>query len=288
MGSNVVRTDNEATSLNSISVGEVELELLLEGIYRLYGYDFRQYARSTVRRRLAEIIGREALDNLSMLQGKILRTPELLDKVVSSLSIQVSSLFRDPRFYHAFRHRAVPLLRTYPSIRIWLAGCSTGEEVYSMAILLTEEDLLNKCRIYGTDLNSDALATASRGTYSAPHIAKSERDYKEAGGARSLSDYFQISGKEAQILPSLQRRATFFQHNLVTDASFNDFHVIFSRNVLIYFIKPLQDRVHELLYQSLVRFGILGLGANETLHLTPKEKHYRPLDETARLYRRTD
>ncbi len=258
MGSHAVHTNHPATSPNSISADEVELELLLEGIFRFYGYDFRQYARSTVRRRLTEIMGREGLDNLSMLQGEILRKPELLDKVVSSLSIQVSSLFRDPRFYLAFRQRAVPLLRTYPSIRIWHAGCATGEEVYSMAILLT------------------------------PHVARSERDYKEAGGARSWSDYFQISGKEAKILPSLQRRVTFFQHNLATDASFNDFHVIFCRNVLIYFSKPLQDRVHELLYQSFVRFGILGLGANETLHVTPKEKHYKALDETARLYRRTD
>src|SRR6267143_932555 len=189
MGSIGVRVDNSATSRNSISIDEVELELLLEGIHRVYGYDFRQYARSTVRRRLTEIMGREGLDNLSMLQGEILRKPELLDKVVSSLSIQVSSLFRDPRFYLAFRQRAVPLLRTYPSIRIWHAGCATGEEVYSMAILLTEEDLFNKCRIYGTDLNPDALATATRGTYSAQQIARSEHDYKEAGGARSLSDY---------------------------------------------------------------------------------------------------
>src|SRR2546425_1165562 len=178
MGTSGVRTDNSAASPTTISVDELELELLLEGIYGLYGYDFRQYARSTVRRRLTEIMGKEGLDNLSMLQGKILRTPELLDKVVSSLSIQVSSLFRDPRFYLAFRRRAVPLLRTYPSIRIWHAGCATGEEVYSMAILLTEEALFNKCRLYGTDLNPDALATASRGSYAAPHIARSERDYK--------------------------------------------------------------------------------------------------------------
>ena len=288
MRANGVRVDDSAPSPNSTSADEVELELLLEGVYRLYGYDFRQYARSTVRRRLAEIMSRDGSDNLSILQGRILRNPELLDEVVSRLSIQVSSLFRDPRFYLAFRQRAVPLLRTYPSIRIWHAGCATGEEVYSMAALLTEEDLFHKCRIYGTDLNPDALATASRGSYPAENVARSEHNYKEAGGTRSLSDYFQISGKVATILPSLQRRVTFFQHNLVTDASFNDFHVIFCRNVLIYFSKPLQDRVHDLLYHSLVRFGILGLGANETLHLTPREKHYRFLDEVARLYRRTD
>src|SRR5437588_10808074 len=146
MGSQGARTDHPATSLNSVSVDDVEMELLLEGIYRLYGYDFRQYARSTVRRRLTEITGKEGLDNLSMLQGKILRNPELLDKVVSGLSIQVSSLFRDPRFYLVFRQRAVPLLRTYPSIRIWHAGCATAEEVNLMASLLTEEASSNNCR----------------------------------------------------------------------------------------------------------------------------------------------
>src|SRR6267143_2129732 len=174
MGSHALHTNHPATSPNSISADEVELELLLEGIYRLYGYDFRQYARSTVKRRLTEIMGREGSDNLSILQGRILRNSELLDKIVSGLSIQVSSLFRDPRFYLTFRKRAVPLLRTYPSIRIWHAGCATGEEVYSMATLLTEEDLFNKCRIYGTDLNPGALATATRGTYSAQQIARSE------------------------------------------------------------------------------------------------------------------
>src|SRR5207237_5601331 len=171
MGSNAARTGTSATSPNSSSIDEVELELLLEGIHRLYGYDFRQYARSTVRRRLTEVMARDGSENLSMLQGRMLRKPELLDKVISSLSIQVSSLFRDPRFYLAFRQRVVPLLRTYPSIRIWHAGCATGEEVYSMAILLTEEDLFRKCRIYGTDWNSETWATASRGISPAPRLA---------------------------------------------------------------------------------------------------------------------
>src|SRR5437868_6069690 len=172
MGLHGVRIDNSAAPPNSTSTDDVELELLLEAVYRQYGYDFRQYARSTVRRRLTEIMGKEGSDNLSILQGRILRNPALLDQVVSGLSIQVSSLFRDPRFYLAFRHRAVPLLKTYPSIRIWHAGCATGEEVYSMAALLTEEDLFRKCRNYGTDLNPDALATASRGAYSTQNIAK--------------------------------------------------------------------------------------------------------------------
>jgi chemotaxis protein methyltransferase CheR len=288
MGSHLVRTETPAELPDPVLIDEIEVDLLLEGIYRLYGYDFRQYARNTVRRRLAETMRREGLAHLSTLQGRLLREPELLENVVSSLSIQVSSLFRDPRFYLAFRRKVVPLLRTYPSIRIWHAGCATGEEVYSMAILLSEEDLFNKSQIYGTDLNIAGLEAASRGTYPAAQVMTSDRDYKEAGGKRSLSDYFQISGEEARILPSLKRRITFFQHNLATDASFNDFHAIFCRNVLIYFSKPLQDRVHDLFYHSLVRFGIMGLGANETLHVTPKEKHYRPLDEIARLYRRID
>ena len=288
MRSNLVRAEHTAAPPSSLSAGELEVELLLEGIYRLYGYDFRQYARSTVNRRLAEILKKEKLDNLSVLQGRLLREPELLDRVVSALSIQVSSLYRDANFYLAFRQKVAPLLRTYPSIRIWHAGCASGEEVYSIAILLHEEHLLNKCQIYGTDLNIAALEAASQGTYSAQEVGESDHNYKEAGGTRSLTDYFQVAGKQAGILPNLKRRVTFFQHNLVTDASFNDFHVIFCRNVLIYFSKPLQDRVHDLLYQSLVRFGILGLGANESVHLTPKERHYRPLDEAARLYRRID
>jgi chemotaxis protein methyltransferase CheR len=286
MGSQLV--SNSGTPIGDFAVETAEMDLLLEAIHRVFGYDFRQYARSTVQRRLVEIMLGEHCQNLSELQGKVLRHFGVLNKVVSALSIQVSSLFRDGTFFQAFRRKAVPILRTYPSVRIWHAGCATGEEVYSLAILLAEEGLLTKCRLYATDINIDAMEIAANGIYKQSDIEGGQWSYLQAGGSKSLPDYFQTSGGEARVLDSFKERITFFHHNLVTDTSFNDFHVILCRNVLIYFDKPLKDRVHELLYESLVRFGILGLGGNETLHITPKEKRYKILDETARLYRRTD
>jgi chemotaxis protein methyltransferase CheR len=279
---------NPGPIVDEPDVESTELDLLLEAVHRLFGYDFRQYARSTVRRRVMEIMLRERFQNLSELQGKVLRDSAVLNKVVSALSVQVSSLFRDAKFYLAFRRKAVPILRTYPSIRIWHAGCASGEEVYSTAIVLAEEGLISKCRLYATDVNVDALEIAATGVYQQRDLTGSEWSYRQAGGSKSLSDYFPVTRGEGRVIESLKKRITFFQHNLVTDTSFNDFHMIFCRNVLIYFNKPLQDRVHQVLYDSLVRFGILGLGAAETLHLTPKEKRYRVLDEAARLYRRTD
>lgn len=278
----------EAAAPKECSVDDIELDLLLEGIYRLFGYDFRQYARSTIKRRLSEITKGCGLDNFSELQSKTLRDSALLKSVVSALSVQASSFFRDPGFYTALRRKAVPILRTYPSVRVWHAGCAAGQEVYSTAILLEEEGLLGRCHLYATDINPDGLNTGSRGSYPAAGIKSSEHHYSQAGGQRNLTDYFEMSGRDAHVRPELKKRITFFEHNLATDHSLNEFHLILCRNVLIYFAKPLQDRVHRLLYDSLVRLGVIGLGANETLHLTPKEKHYRPLDDSARLYRRID
>jgi chemotaxis protein methyltransferase CheR len=262
--------------------------LLLEAIHSVFGYDFRQYARSTLKRRLKEVAAKRGLASLSELQGRVLRDPELLNAVVTALSVQVSSFFRDSHFFLAFRRKVVPFLKTYPSLRLWHAGCATGEEVYSTAIVLMEEQLLNRSQIYATDVNVDALDAASRGGYTAETISSSELGYKASGGNRSLADYFQVVGKRARFREDFKERINFFRHNLVTDNSFKEFHVILCRNVLIYFGKPLQDRVHEILYNSLVPFGVLGLGAHETLHLTPKQKRYRTLDDMARLYRRMD
>jgi chemotaxis protein methyltransferase CheR len=270
------------------AVEDTEIDLLLEAVDRVFGYDFRHYARSTVQRRVADLVQRMHLRNVSELQGKLLREPEVLNSVVSALSVQVSSFFRDPKVYLVFRQKVVPILKTYPFVRIWHAGCASGEEVYSIAILLKEEGLFDRCQIYATDINAEALHNAALGVYPAQNITASANSHRESGNSGCLADYFQIAGREARILPDLTRPITFFQHNLVTDHSFNEFHVILCRNVLIYFSKPLQDRVHKLLYDSLIRLGVLGLGTNETLHLTPKEKHYRALDEGARLYRRTD
>ncbi len=275
--------NNETYAALAGAIEDTETELLLEGIHRVFGYDFRQYARKTVKRRLKEVMDKRRVATVSELQGRVFRDPDMLAAVVSALSVQVSSFFRDGKFYLAFRRKVVPILKTYPSVRIWHAGCATGEEVYSMAMLLTEEGVFNKSQIYATDLNSDALEMAARGRYLLGHVSASQISYKESGGLRSIGAYFQNMGNHAGVMEELRQRITFFRHNLVTDRSFNDFHVVLCRNVLIYFAKPLQDRVHELLYESLVRLGILGLGANETLHLTPKQKHYRAFDELARL-----
>jgi chemotaxis protein methyltransferase CheR len=270
------------------NIEDEELNLLLQRVYDVHGYDFRQYARGSLKRRVAEIIAREGLRNVSELQGRVLRDSELFHGLVCDLTVQVSSFFRDSDFFQAFRRRAVPILRTYPSIRIWHAGCATGEEAYSLAMILSEEGLLHKCRFYATDINSQSLERAALGAYSIGEVGEADRSYRESGGALSLWEYFQPAPGGVQIVPDLKDRITFFQHNLATDGSFNDFHVIVCRNVLIYFSRPLQDRVHELFYNSFVRFGILGLGANETIDLTPKSHKYRPLDENSWLYRRIE
>ena len=271
-----------------MAVQETELDLLLEGVFRLFGYDFRQYAPGTLKRRVSALVAEEGLSSVSELQGRVFRDPDLLQRLMSALSVRASGFFRDAKFYGAFREKAVPMLRTYPFIRIWHAGCANGEEVYSMAILMQEEGLFEKCDFYATDIDSSALKAAGRGVYSRPVVVSSTESYREAGGKTSLTDYFSISGRDARIKAELKERVTFMRHNLVTDGSLNEFNVILCRNVLIYFAKPLQNRVHELLYSSLTRFGILGLGANETLNVTPREKHYKALDGGSKLYRRID
>jgi chemotaxis protein methyltransferase CheR len=267
-------------------IREVEIDLLLEGVFRIFGYDFRQYSRRSVRRRLTDLAREESLKSISSLQEKVFRNEDTLNRLISALAVQVSHLFRDPAFFLAFRRTAIPLLRTYPSIRIWHAGCSTGEEVYSMAILLKEEGVFERSRIYATDINDASLAIARHGEYTASEIKDTEENYIRAGGKRSLRDYFAIEGNKAVVDSSLRKNMMFTRHNLVTDGSFNEFHAILCRNVLIYFTQELAERVHELLFHSLVRFGILALGAKESLQFLAREKSYRALDEEARLYRR--
>jgi len=269
-------------------VQETELRLLLEGIFRLFGYDFRQYAPGTLKRRVGALVAQEGLESVSELQGKIFRDPALLERLMGALSVQTSGFFRNAHFYRAFRDKAVPLLRTYPFLRIWHAGCATGEEVYSTAILMSEEGLLQRCVFYATDIDRSALNAAQCGVYPRSRITASEHNHKESGGKGALTEYFDLSSREGTVITGLREKVTFMTHNLVTDGSLNEFNVILCRNVLIYFSKPLQQRVHELLYASLTRFGILGLGAHENLSLTPMERHYQALDENSKLYRRTD
>jgi chemotaxis protein methyltransferase CheR len=268
------------------SVEEIELQLLLEAIYRHYGFDFRNYALSSLRRRVRDVLRLQHVESISVLQDRILRDRTWLDRFVHALSVNVSSMFRDPDFYRTFRKEVVPFLKTHPFIRFWLAGVSMGEEVYSLAILLQEEGIYDRCRIYATDINDSVLKTAKEGIYPIESMEMYTNNYIKAGGMRTFSDYYTAAYDRALLKASLRNNVVFAQHNLASDSSFNEFHVILCRNVMIYFNKDLQAHVHDLLHQSLVIFGILGLGARETIRFSPHEHDYEEVDGASKLYRR--
>jgi chemotaxis protein methyltransferase CheR len=275
-----------AFSQQSQSVEEIELSLLLEGVYRQYGFDFRNYALSSLRRRVWNFMRNENLASISLLQDRVLHDRTWLERFLYSLSVNVSAMFRDPPFYRAFRNEVVPLLRTYPFVRIWLAGVSMGEEVYSLAIVLKEEGIYERCRIYATDINEAVLKKAKEGIYPIDLMQTYTSNYIKAGGTAAFSDYYTAAYERVILKSSLRENVVFAQHNLASDASFNEFHVILCRNVMIYFNSQLQAQVHHLLHQSLVMFGVLGLGAKETMKFSPHESAYEEIDSVARLYRR--
>jgi len=277
--------DGPPVSYNA-ELERVEIELLLEGIFRHYGFDFRSYAYASIRRRLWKRIEAEGLSSISQLQALVLHEPAAMERLLLDLSVSVTAMFRDPGFYQVFRHDVVPLLRTYPFIRIWHAGCSTGEEVYSTAILLEEEDLLDRTRMYATDINGAVLQQARAGIFPLNRMQEYTENYIRAGGKRSFSEYYTAKYDGALFSPSLSRNTVFSQHNLVTDRSFAEFTVIFCRNVLIYFDRELQDHVHSLFYDSLVMFGILALGSKESLRLSQYEPCYEKLHPREKLYRK--
>lgn len=265
---------------------DIEIQLLLEGIFQYYGFDFRGYSLASLKRRVWNTIREEQLGSISGLQEKVLHDPAYLERLLLNLSVNVTSMFRDPSFYVALRRQVVPLLRTYPFIRIWCAGCSTGQEVYSLAILLQEEGIYHRCRIYATDMNEMVLRKAKTGIYSLELMQEYTYLYLKAGGKQCFSDYYTAAYDNAILRPFLKENIVFSQHNLATDGSFNEFNVILCRNVLIYFNQSLQTRVHKLLYESLCMFGILGLGHKESLRLTPYQQHYEELAIHEKLYRR--
>lgn len=270
----------------SAELERLEIELLLEGVFRHYGFDFRSYAYASIRRRLWKRIEAEELHSISELQALVLHDPAAMERLLLDLSINVTAMFRDPGFYAAFRETVVPLLRTYPFIRIWHAGCSTGEEVYSTAILLEEEGLLDRTRIYATDINDVVLQQARQGIFPLNRMQEYTENYLRAGGKRSFSEYYTAKYDGALFSPSLTRNVVFSQHNLVTDRSFAEFNVIFCRNVLIYFDRQLQERVHALFYESLVTFGVLALGSKESLRFSQYEDCYEKLDPREKLFRK--
>jgi chemotaxis protein methyltransferase CheR len=265
---------------------DIELALLLEAVYLRYHYDFRGYAPASLKRRLAQAMQRAGCQSLSQLQDRLLREPTLFPMLLDFLTVQVSEMFRDPGYFRALREQVVPLLRTYPSLRIWIAGCSTGEEVYSMAILLQEEGLLERSLIYATDINAGALERAQSGTYDVGRIAGFTDNHIKSGARSSLSDYYTAAYGKAMFEKSLRTHIVFADHSLSTDSAFSEVQLISCRNVLIYFDRQLQERAVGLFRESLCHKGFLGLGAKESLRFSGHSEAFSSFVRAERIFRK--
>jgi chemotaxis protein methyltransferase CheR len=267
---------------------DIELKVLFESIYLKYNYDFRHYSLSSMKRSLVHAMNRMGCPTLSVLQTKVLHDSECFYDLLQSLTIPVSEMFRDPSYFLALREKVIPYLKTYPSLKIWVAGCSTGEEVYSLAILLQEEDLLERTILYATDINSRSLEKAEKGSLSKNAIEKFTQNYKESGGKRSLSDYYTTASDSVTFNGALKKNITFTDHSLVTDAVFSETHLISCRNVLIYFDRGLQDRVIGLFHESLCGQGFLGLGFHETIQFSQYAKYFDPFMKKDRIFQKRE
>lgn len=261
------------------SVEDIEIRLLLEAIALHYHYDFRDYSMASIKRRLRQARSHFNCDSFSQLQHLVLHDPTVFSSLLSYLTVQVSELFRDPAYYRAIRELVVPHLRTYPSLKVWVAGCSAGEELYSLAILFREEGLEERTLFYGTDINPEALRRAEAGVYELDRIPQFTENHRLAGGKSSLSDYYTAAYGSAVLDKSLRRRAVFSDHSLASDAVFAEVQLVSCRNVLIYFDRELQDRAIGLFEGSLARKGFLGLGSKESLRFS---KHANAFTEFAR------
>jgi len=264
-------------------IENIELELLLEGVYQHYGYDFRDYAHASIKRRIKRHMAIHHIERVSQLQDRILHDAELMNQLLMDISVHVTEIFRDADFYRSFREHVVPILHTFPLFHIWHAGCSTGEEVYSMAILLREEGLLDRARIYATDINEQALKTAKQGIYPLSCMKDSTALYLAAGGKECFSDYYTARYGSVIFDPELKQHITFCDHNLVTDQSFHQFEVILCRNVMIYFNNDLKRHTLQLFHQSLSPMGIMAVGAKESIHM---KDHFEAFDPANRMYRK--
>lgn len=268
------------------SLETLEIELLLEGVFRSYGLDFRQYSRSYLRRRLQHRARMENVQTLTSLLDKVLHVEGCIERLLADLSINVTAMFRDPNLFLRLRRDVASRLRRLESVRIWLAGCSTGEEAYSIAILLQEEKLLEKAQIYATDINPRWLESAKQFTAPLSRMREYTQNYLQAGGTQPFSSYYRVDGKQVIFHPELFQNVHFFQHNLATDGSFHEFDLILCRNVLIYFDADLQRRVHELFCDSLRSGGYLALGRQETLDFSSISCYFETLSRPERLYRK--
>lgn len=265
---------------------DIELRLLLEGIFLRYGYDFREYSPASLKRRLAQAREHFGCATFSELQGLVLHSPDTLEPLLGFLTVQVSEMFRDPEYFRVLREKVIPHLRTFPSVKVWVAGCSAGEEFYSLAILFREEGLENRTLFYATDINPVALKKAEAGVYAMERIAQFTENHRRAGGTSSLSEYYTAAYGAAKFDKSLRRRAVFSDHSLVSDAVFAEVQLVSCRNVLIYFDRPLQDRAIGLFKDALVRNGFLGLGTKESLRFSAHSAAFEEFARAERIYRK--
>lgn len=269
-------------------VEDLEISLLLEALFQRYHYDFRSYARASIKRRLVQARDQLGFASLSALQDSLLHDPATLSRLLGYLTVQVSEMFRDPSYFRALREKVLPHLRTYPSLKVWVAGCSHGEELYSLAILFREEGLEERTIFYATDINPAALQAAEAGVYPLDQLRKFTANHQKAGGKSSLSDYYTADYGRAIFDKSLRSRVVFSDHSLVTDAVFGEMHLISCRNVLIYFDRPLQDRAIGLFRESLARKGFLGLGSKESLRFSRHAGAFAEFVRDEKIYQRRD
>ena len=259
---------------------------LLDDLYGSFHYDFRQYAMASLRRRLAAACAHYGLDSTAALRERLASDPALLTPLLDYLTVQVSEMFRDPAYFLALRTDVLPVLATYPQVRIWVPGCSAGEEAYSIAVLLREEGLLERSFIYATDINPAALTRARAGIFDTSRMAQYTLHHRHAGGRSSLSDHYHAAPGGAMMDPQLRQRIMFSDHSLATDSVFSEVQFVSCRNVLIYFDRPLQDRALDLFHQSLCHRGFLGLGSKETLRFTAQAANFDELRRDVKIYRR--
>ncbi len=263
---------------------QIEIRLLLDAMHMMYGYDFSGYSVEMLTRRIHGSLSQSGCIKVSDLIPKILYDPEFFSSLIYNISVPVTEMFRDPSCYHYLRHKVLPKLKTYPYLNVWHAGCATGEEVYSLAILLEEEGLYDKCQIYATDINDLALQEAKDGIYQASDMSKYARNYRKSGGTGTFSDYYHAKHGGAEIKASLKRKITFANHNLVTDGVFGEMNLILCRNVFIYFNKQLQNEVAKLFLTSLCLGGYLCLGNSESLHFSKAQKAFHQVSQSEKIY----
>ncbi|MBF0447094.1 MAG: protein-glutamate O-methyltransferase CheR [Magnetococcales bacterium] len=272
--------------MDDSSIQDIEIDLLVEGLYRRYGYDFRQYSQASLKRRLINFAENNRLTHLSEIIPRMMRDLAFQESLINGISVPVTEMFRDPNLFKVLRQQIIPILQSYPFINIWHAGCATGEEVYSLAILLKEEGIYDRCQIFATDLSHESLRKAQDGIFSLDYMRDYTGNYQKSGGRGTFSDYYVARYNLAKMDDELKKNITFSRHNLATDGVFIQANLILCRNVLIYFNRTLQDRVLTLLHDSLERDGFLCLGQKESLHLSPVARAFRPVQEKEMVFRK--